>query len=246
MEDQDNSKPIGDMHNNHKIGDSTQKAELNDVTNDGKLPFTKKSMARDLLSDLEVQIIRMKHSLESWREIILPIHSVLLWEKNWHPGAIISGTTFLFLSLWLLDPSVLTTVSILGLTVTISDYVVPMLTAAIFKQEAWTAAKDTTLYNFCRGIVVYRAKVEVSCAAFYVMRTSKPKMYYGSTILTLAFLAWIGNSFNNLFLTYLLVTILLLMPGMEYHGILHKYGSTLSHKLSECAKLKIAQPKKEQ
>jgi len=196
------------------------------------------------MEDQEAQIVGLKHSLESWREIILPVHSVLMWDKNWHPGAIVGGTTFLFLSLWLLDPSVLTTVSILGLTVTISDYVVPLVAAALFRPDSWTKEKE--FYDFCRAIVVYRAKVSVSVSTFYMMRTSRPRMYYGCTIVTLAFLAWIGNSFNNLFLTYILATVLLLVPGMEHHGILHKYGNALTQKISECAKLKIAQPKKEQ
>lgn len=48
-------------------------------------------------------------------------------------------------------------------------------------------------------------------------------------------LAWLGNAFNNLFLTYLFVTIMLLVPGMEYHGILRRYGVLMSQKLSDFA-----------
>lgn len=64
-------------------------------------------------------------------------------------------------------------------------------------------------------------------------------------IITLGLLAWIGNSFNNLFLTYLLVTVILLIPGMEHHGILHKYGTVLTEKLSDCSFLKGSHIKKE-
>lgn len=59
-------------------------------------------------------------------------------------------------------------------------------------------------------------------------------------------LAWVGNGFNNLFLTYILITIILLIPGMEHHGILHKYGSVLTQKLSDCTKMKSSEAKKEQ
>lgn len=51
----------------------------------------------------------------------------------------------------------------------------------------------------------------------------------------LIFMAWIGSSFNNLFLTYLLVTTLLLLPGLQQKGILPKYGCVLTKKLSELA-----------
>lgn len=59
--------------------------------------------------------------------------------------------------------------------------------------------------------------------------------YYGLTTVGLILLAWLGNVFNNLFLTYLLVTIMLLVPGMEYHGILRRYGVLMSQKLSDFA-----------
>ncbi|KAK4876418.1 hypothetical protein RN001_012840 [Aquatica leii] len=194
----------------------------------------------------EVQTSRLKDSLESWREIVLVVHSVLLWEKNWYPGAIIGGSTFLFLNLWVLDPSILTTISILGLTITISDYLVPIVTSAIFKPESWTKDKDEDLINICRKVVEYKSKLEISSQCFYEMRCTKPKMYYGFTILTMLFMAWIGNSFNNLFLTYLFITTLLLIPGLEHHGIIKKYGTAISNKLSEYSKLKLLSPKKEQ
>lgn len=72
--------------------------------------------------------------------------------------------------------------------------------------------------------------------------------YYGAVIITLTFFAWIGNIFNNLFLTYLVVISILLVPGLEKQGILPKYGNMLSQKLcdfSTSAKLMAAKNKKE-
>ncbi|KAF5300234.1 hypothetical protein FQR65_LT09188 [Abscondita terminalis] len=170
------------------------------------------------MDDQETQTSILKDSFESWKEIILLVHSVLLWEKNWYPGAILGGTSFLFLTLWLVDASILSTLSILGLTITISDYVVPIVAAVMFKPESWCKDKDQEFYDICRNIVGYKMKLEESLSTFYETRVTNPKMYYGCTISTLAGLAWIGNSFNNLFLTYLFITTLLLVPGLEHHG----------------------------
>lgn len=86
------------------------------------------------------------------------------------------GTTFLFLSIWILDPSVLTTFSILGLTATISDYIVPTVTATMFKSDSWDSVKERAYDEFCRAVVVYKAKIALSCASFYVKRTSRPRL----------------------------------------------------------------------
>lgn len=59
--------------------------------------------------------------------------------------------------------------------------------------------------------------------------------YYLSTVGSLAVFAWMGNAFNNLFLTYLFVTIILLIPGMEHQGVLRRYGVFMSQKFSDFA-----------
>lgn len=53
-----------------------------------------------LLKDKNIK--KLKRELEGWREIILHANSVLLWEKNWHPGLIagISTVFFLYVDLW--------------------------------------------------------------------------------------------------------------------------------------------------
>lgn len=51
--------------------------------------------------------------------------------------------------------------------------------------------------------------------------------------MSLAFLSWLGTNINNIFLTYVVITVLLLIPGLEYNGILIKYGNALSNKVTE-------------
>jgi hypothetical protein len=43
------------------------------------------------------RVKQLKRELEGWREVILPLNSVLLWEKNWYPGMLVGITTVFFL-----------------------------------------------------------------------------------------------------------------------------------------------------
>ncbi|KAK9743700.1 hypothetical protein QE152_g8361 [Popillia japonica] len=192
------------------------------------------------------QLDRLKSSIKHWREIILPVSSVLLWEKSWHPCALIGGTTMVFMSIWLLDPSLLTAVSIIGLTVTISDYVVPLLTASMMKGDMWSEKKEKQLDEICTILLKYYNTLINRATTFCELRTVKPKLYYSCTIITLMVLAWIGNNINNLFLTYLFIIAILLFPGMEQNGIIHLYTKILTQKIGDMAqnrKIKVGQVK---
>lgn len=143
----------------------------------------------------EAQAVKLVHSLQGWGEIILPTRSVLLWEKNWHPAAIaggkrsafsppganvcVTGSTVFFLVLYLLDPSVLTAFSVLGLTLVVSDYIVPALTTRLVDSaEFWTPANEKAFSELCRAIIIYKERAAVSCAAFRVKRTTNPKLVW--------------------------------------------------------------------
>ena len=40
---------------------------------------------------------QLKRRMECWREVILPLNSILLWERSWYPGLILGITTTIFL-----------------------------------------------------------------------------------------------------------------------------------------------------
>lgn len=41
---------------------------------------------------------QLKCQIEHWREIILPLSSILIWERPWYPGLIIGINSTIFLS----------------------------------------------------------------------------------------------------------------------------------------------------
>ena len=115
----------------------------------------------------EKKVKQVKRRLESWRECLVGLWSILLWEKPWFPPILITAITsvfmwaiFLFIISteniysfvnsrlhWHLDPSVLTTVSMIFLVVTLADYFGPKVTSMICSPEHWTAAKGSIIVD---------------------------------------------------------------------------------------------------
>jgi hypothetical protein len=195
-------------------------------------------MAADniMASEQDKRVKQLKRELEGWREVILPLNSVLLWEKSWYPGLLVGITTTFFLLFWYLGPSVLTTVSVIGLIATLVDYLVPTLTASVCHPENWTGIKERKLEEICRELANAQTQAAYKWAVFYDMRHSRPKMYYLTVVSSLLFLAWLGNMVNNLLLTYLTVTTAVLLPGMKHHGLLEKYFAQLAVTVSDTIK----------
>ena len=57
----------------------------------------------------------------------------------------------------------------------------------------------------------------------FALKEEKPKTYFMTMIISLAAVAWVGQQVHNLLLSHLRVTFLLLLPGLNQHGIILKY-----------------------
>ncbi|KAJ3642896.1 hypothetical protein Zmor_025644 [Zophobas morio] len=185
------------------------------------------------MTDQEAQIRKLKHALEHWKEIVLLGKKVFIWDKQWHPTALVGGSTILFTFLWLLDPSILTVVSVFGLVLTVCDYMIPTIASSFFKPEKWTSRKEQEFEELCTSIVLYKAKIELAWGRYYRMKNTNRKMYFGLTIVFLSLLAYIGCSFNNLFIAYVLVTLLMLFPGMEHKGMIRRCSEQIHNFVTE-------------
>lgn len=198
---------------------------------------------------METQIRKLKLSLEPYRELILQINEILFWEKQWHSTALLAGTSIIFTIIWLCNPNVLTILSLLGLIVTVGDYVLPIALSSLFKADIWTGEKQKEFEEVCTNIVLYKTKTELLVSSYCRMRVTNPKLYFSITIFTLCLLTWLGGTVDNLFLTYLAVTFLIMLPGMQHHGMLNRLSETCSkifNDLVENAKAKVGGPKKVQ
>ncbi|XP_017780637.1 PREDICTED: ADP-ribosylation factor-like protein 6-interacting protein 1 isoform X2 [Nicrophorus vespilloides] len=197
---------------------------------------------------MDIQITYLKNALEGWKEIILPLDSIMHWEKHWHPFSIVGSSTMFFLMVWLMDPSVLTTIALVGLTCTISDYFVPILVSSLLKSDQWTDKQEDKFDKICRSLIISKEKFSITYRSYILLRSTRPKMFYGLTLVSLMICAWIGNIIHNLLLIYMVVTFLFLVPGMEKRGILQKYGCIITDKIADLAtnaKMNVSDLKKE-
>lgn len=222
----------------------------NNYTQDFQIepPFEMREYRFTYPSVMEVQIRKLKYGLENWKEIILGAKKVLIWEKQWYPAAILGGSTIFFTFLWLLSPSFLTTLSVFFLVLTICDGLIPTIASSVFNPEQWTGRNEQEFEEFCTNVILYKARIELSWAKYYKMKSTNRKMYFLLTTLGFGTLAWIGTTFNNLLLSYFLTTIMMLYPGMEHNGIISKwndYVGTFVMKLRKQSKSKVSQEKKD-
>jgi len=188
----------------------------------------------DLLTpEKEKEVKNLKRKLETWRELLLVLFSVLLWENPSFPLIIIAVLTSVFLFLWSSNLSVLTVVSLILMMATLSDYFVPQLSSKFCPPEQWTAAKEKKFEKMCQSIIEVQGFLCQKVAAIHALKESKPKMYFLVMLTMFSVLAWLGNLVNNLFLTYVFVLLIVLAPGIKRHRIAEKYASKFFMKVAD-------------
>ncbi|XP_033207032.1 ADP-ribosylation factor-like protein 6-interacting protein 1 [Belonocnema kinseyi] len=159
---------------------------------------------------------QLKRRMECWREIILPLHSVLFWERPWYPGLIVGLVTLFFSLIWILEPAMLTMLAISLLIAALIDYLVPVVSSTFFSANSWTGKKERKLDDICQRLSVTIFRLQNAWNILWNTRNNRPNFYYGSLSIFLLLLAWIGNAVNNLLLIYVIAIFLLLTPGLRY------------------------------
>lgn len=101
-----------------------------------------------------------------------------------------TATTIFFTLLWLLNPSVLSFISVFGLTVTICDYVVPLISRSLFKSDIWTDTEEKEYEDICTSIVLYKTKIRLSIDSYLRLRSTKPKIVSKFNGSIWKFLSW--------------------------------------------------------
>uniref|UniRef100_A0A2K5Z4X6 ADP ribosylation factor like GTPase 6 interacting protein 1 n=1 Tax=Mandrillus leucophaeus TaxID=9568 RepID=A0A2K5Z4X6_MANLE len=142
---------------------------------------------------LAAETASLEEQLQGWGEVMLMADKVLRWERAWFPPAIICVVSLVFLIIYYLDPSVLSGVSCFVMFLYLADYLVPIVAPRIFGSNKWTTEQQQKFHDICSNLVKTRRRT----------------------------VGW--WKFHNLLLTYLIVTSLLLLPGLNQHGIILKY-----------------------
>ncbi|KAG8227494.1 hypothetical protein J437_LFUL002383 [Ladona fulva] len=101
----------------------------------------------------EQMVSSLKHRLEGWRELILPLHSVLLWQNPWHTAILFEGIFFIFLVIWWCDLSLISLFAIIGAIITSIDYIGPIAIRTISDSSQWNNKKEKNFEDICKSVV---------------------------------------------------------------------------------------------
>lgn len=174
------------------------------------------------------QVKKLKRFLEGWRMVVLPLKSVILWEQQWHPCAIVGLLSTLFLVIWLMDLNTLATVAVIGLILNFIDFIVPVVCNFLYGPTSWTGQHEKKFEDICKSIVNSYNNGLQSIQTFYSLRETNPYMYYIISISMLCTTAWVSSAINNIFLIYLLSTVMLLWPGLRQQGAFNMFFSLIN------------------
>jgi hypothetical protein len=184
---------------------------------------------------------KVQNSLRSWRELLVKSEPIFLWTESHHAGLLAGAVTAAFLLIWLLDATILTTFSVIGIIVTVADYVVPLLSAKLIDPTTWNDKSEQKYNEICVEIAKAWALVLGFWSSWQAIKVTSPKLYFGLLLSALVTLAWIGNLFNNLLLTYLLSLLAVEYPGLKHHGLIEKHLGSIYATISTAVGDKLKQ-----
>jgi len=171
---------------------------------------------------MEALVSQYKNHLKGWKEVLVHLHSMLIWSEAKDAPILVGAVTAIFLIVWIADASVLTSLSILGIIVTIADYAVPIVCSNLFDSSKWGPRQESTYESFCTELATLSLYVKAVWGQWQEIKETKPKLYSFLVLTTLLMMAYIGNHINNLLLLYLLTLGLIMLPGLRHHGILQQ------------------------
>ena len=187
----------------------------------------------------------MRDGVESWREAVLVADSVLGWQQvslglwvPWcehHPGVasrshrrhhhrrlpphLVSTTPSSSSSMpRYMDPTLVTLAAVVGLLLTLADYLGPRLLDRLYRPDAWTDAKERRLEAVCRSLASLRLLLSSLCSSLGALRANSPILHFGAVSSALVVVAWLGTVFSGLFLLYTASMLLVMLPGLHRSG----------------------------
>lgn len=167
-------------------------------------------------------IAKTRSHLRGWKEVLVYMHSVCVWNQPHHAPILAASVSALFLLIWLLDASILTTLSVIGIMVTLADYVVPLVSSNLFDSSKFGDAEEAVYDVVCSEIALTCFTVQSFWRQWTDLKDTKPKLYSFLLLTSLLMMAYIGNSVNNLFLLYVIVLFVAMLPGLRAHGIIQQ------------------------
>merc|ERR1712127_247944 len=139
-------------------------------------------------------------------------------------------------TVWYLDPTLVTLLSLIGLFLSLADYLGPKILDKIFKPESWTGEKEKRLEGGCQSLVSLSLLLSSLSFSLSSMKHSSPLIHFSVVTVGLLLLAWLGTIFSGLLLLYLSSMLVAMLPGLHRRGLLEKHCSAVISKLREMIK----------
>ncbi|KAH8247015.1 hypothetical protein KR032_006950, partial [Drosophila birchii] len=183
---------------------------------------------------------KLKHDLEPFRTAIVGAYGVLTWEKQYYAGVVFGSISTLYLTLWYLDLSLITLVSLLGLMIILMDYVFPTVSRLLFGSGNWDGDQEAKFEDVCSQVCA----IKTNLAAWYeyLFKERKSTVFVIIISIGLLGLAWIGAIINNLLLMYLATLLIAMWPGLQdkdvFKAITQKASKIINEKI-QCGKRKL-------
>lgn len=185
---------------------------------------------------MEDSVRTVRDGVEGWREAVLMADSVLGWDQEWHPAATAGSLTVGFLTVWYLDPSLVTLLASIGLILTLADYLGPKILDLIFKPEMWSNEKERRLEAVCRSLVSLSHLLSSLSSYVSSTRAGSPMIHFAVVTSSLLLTAWLGTLLSGLFMLYTVTMLVVMLPGLHRRGLLEKHCSSAVAKLREMVK----------
>lgn len=178
-------------------------------------------------SSVNVQQLKsqLSNKFQANKLLLLKLHSILTWEQDIYPIVVAASVSFAFFFIYLLNSSILTTFSYLGIAVALLDLGMPTISKFLTGPASAKSNNEKDNQRFdkiCMDLAKTYAFMRTVCDQCCSMKTKQPKLYYPSLLCFLLFSAYVGSKFNNLFLTYLFTLLVALYPGLDKKGIPQK------------------------
>lgn len=182
------------------------------------------------MAELSKTVQSIRNLLNPIRDIVIHLHSILIWQKPYHYPSIIFLVTLIFMALWLVEVSVISQICFIGIIITLLDYFLPFINALVAFQK-WET-EEAKFHNICETIAEKWLNFKSIYKSFLSWKKSNTKLYYTTLLTGLMALAWIGSRVHNLFILYLCTLYIALYPGLSHHGLIEQFLMSIKSKIN--------------
>ena len=134
--------------------------------------------------------------------------------QDWYPAVTAGCLTSLYLMIYTADLTTLTLLSVVGLLLTLLDYLTPLVAAKVFPADSWSREKEKKLESLCRALVNTGVFLRSCWATYSQAKAGKPTLHFGATLILLLCSAYLGSLVSGMMLSYILLMVTLMLPGL--------------------------------